>query len=81
MVDRWSTRSHVWEQIADVIRGRIRSGVYPLETVLSEVKLEAEFEVARGTIRRAMRALREEGLVETLSGKGSIVISKGDILD
>jgi DNA-binding GntR family transcriptional regulator len=62
-----------WEQIADVLRARIASGELPPHTLVSEVQLEAEFEVARGTVRKATAALREEGLLVTTPGMGSFV--------
>jgi DNA-binding GntR family transcriptional regulator len=62
-----------WEQIADVLRTRIASGELPPRTLVSEVQLEAEFEVARGTVRKATAALREEGLLVTTPGMGSFV--------
>ncbi|MER5461698.1 GntR family transcriptional regulator [Streptomyces sp. NPDC002668] len=65
-----------WEQIADVIRDRIRSGEYPPRQLVSEVQLEAEFGVARGTVRKATAALREEGLLVTTQGMGSFVAEK-----
>jgi DNA-binding GntR family transcriptional regulator len=65
-----------WEQIADVIRDRIRSGEYEPRQLVSEVKLEGEFGVARGTVRKATAALREEGLLVTTQGMGSFVAEK-----
>ncbi len=62
-----------WEQIRDVLRARITSGEYPPRTLISEVQLEAEFDVARGTVRKATAALREEGLIITTPGMGSFV--------
>ncbi|MET7900356.1 GntR family transcriptional regulator [Streptomyces sp. NPDC005355] len=62
-----------WEQIAEVIRDRITSGEYPPRTLISEVRLEGEFEVARVTVRKATAALREEGLIVTRTGMGSFV--------
>jgi len=62
-----------WEQIAAVLRERIESGEYPPHYLLSEVQLEAEFEVARATVRKAMAALREDGSVVTTPGMGSFV--------
>ncbi|MFE9298373.1 GntR family transcriptional regulator [Streptomyces niveus] len=62
-----------WEQIAAVIRQRITSGDYPPQHLVSEVQLEAEFGVARGTIRKATAALRHEGLLITTPGMGSFV--------
>lgn len=63
-----------WEQIADVLRARIADGTYPPRTLVSEVQLEAEFEVARGTVRKATAALRDEGLLVTTPGMGSFVV-------
>lgn len=62
-----------WEQIADVLRARIASGELPPRSLISEVQLEAEFDVARGTVRKATAALREEGLIVTTPGMGSFV--------
>ena len=62
-----------WQQIADVVRARIADGTLPPRALVSEVQLEAEFGVARGTIRKATAALREEGLLVTTPGMGSFV--------
>ncbi|MEU5769786.1 GntR family transcriptional regulator [Streptomyces asoensis] len=72
MIDFDPTRPK-WEQIADVLRARIASGELPPRTLVSEVQLEAEFDVARGTVRKATAALREEGLLTTTPGMGSFV--------
>src|SRR5258705_13773008 len=65
-----------WVQIADVIRQRIESGEYAPQARLSEVQLEAEFGVARVTIRKVTAQLREEGLIITTPGMGSFVADK-----
>lgn len=62
-----------WQQIADVLRSRIASGEYRRRQLISEVQLESEFGVARPTIRKVTRALREEGLITTHPGMGSFV--------
>ncbi|WP_371670038.1 GntR family transcriptional regulator [Streptomyces sp. NBC_00289] len=72
MIDFDPTRPK-WEQIADVLRARIASGELPPRALVSEVQLEAEFDVARGTVRKATAALREEGLLTTTPGMGSFV--------
>ncbi|MGY5069379.1 GntR family transcriptional regulator [Streptomyces griseus] len=62
-----------WEQVADAIRRRIADGTLPPDTLVSEVQMEAEFGVARGTVRKATAALRAEGLIVTTPGLGSFV--------
>ncbi|WP_338703647.1 GntR family transcriptional regulator [Streptomyces sp. Q6] len=59
--------------MAEVVRERIAGGEYPEKGLVSEVKLEAEFGVARDTVRKATKALREEGLITTTPGMGSFV--------
>lgn len=62
-----------WTQIADVIRQRITSSEYPRHHLISEVRMEQEFGVARVTVRKVTAALREEGLIVTTPGMGSFV--------
>lgn len=79
MIDYDPTRPK-WEQIAEVLRARIASGELPPRTLVSEVQLEAEFGVARGTVRKVTAVLREEGLIVTTPGMGSFVtgVTPGD---
>ena len=64
----------VWKQLAAILRARIRNGRYePGRAVPSEKTLEQEFGVARGTIRKAIALLRDEGLIVTVAGRGSYV--------
>ncbi|AZS73127.1 GntR family transcriptional regulator [Streptomyces lydicus] len=65
-----------WTQIADVIRARIVDGTYPPRQLISEVRLEQEFGVARVTVRKVTAALREEGLIVTTPGMGSFVTQR-----
>ena len=64
----------VYVQVANILRARIESGqLLPDRPVPSESQLEQEFGVARGTARKAIAVLREEGLVITVKGRGSYV--------
>ncbi|MET8534022.1 GntR family transcriptional regulator [Streptomyces sp. NPDC005065] len=65
-----------WVQIADVIRQRIQSGEYVPRARISEVQMEAEFSVARATVRKVTAQLRQEGLIITTPGMGSFVADK-----
>lgn len=69
----------VYLQLANILRRRIESGEYaPGQRIPSEPDLEAESGLARGTIQKAIAALRADGLVITVRGKGSFVIEQAD---
>jgi GntR family transcriptional repressor for pyruvate dehydrogenase complex len=62
---------HAFEACVEQLATAIRLGVYPLGTTLpSERDLAAILHVSRATLREAMAALREAGLVETRRGRG-----------
>jgi len=64
----------VYVQVADILRARIQSRrLLPDRPVPSEAQLQQEFGVARGTARKAIALLREQGLVVTVKGRGSYV--------
>jgi DNA-binding GntR family transcriptional regulator len=66
-----------YRQIAAILRRRIESGQYPPDTrIPTESELVDAFEVARTTARRAIAALREEGLIYTVPQRGSYVTRK-----
>ncbi|HEU5029054.1 MAG TPA: GntR family transcriptional regulator [Spirillospora sp.] len=59
-------------QLVRIIRKRIESGEIPAgRAIPSEVELEQEFDLSRGTVRAAIRRLREDGVIFTVHGKGS----------
>ncbi|MCT9931960.1 winged helix-turn-helix domain-containing protein [Planotetraspora sp. A-T 1434] len=68
---------YVWVQVAERLRSRIVDGTYRPKYLLSEVQLMQEFGVARGTLRKAMKKLREEGLLYTVPNLGSFVSAPG----
>ena len=59
----------LWEQLADALRGGIRSGAYT-GRVPSARSLAQEFEVSHKTSERALHALVDEGLLVAVVGKG-----------
>lgn len=66
----------IHEQISETLRSRVRSGELPVGSRLpAESFLMEEFGVARGTVRRALRTLNEQGIVQTLQGKGTYIRS------
>jgi DNA-binding GntR family transcriptional regulator len=63
-----------YAQVIDELRRRIESGEYPPGSLLpSENQLSEEFQIARPTVVRALRVLRQDGWIETQQGKGSFV--------
>jgi GntR family transcriptional regulator len=64
----------VYQQLAAILRARITSGELPPGRVLpSEATLMQEHGIARETARKAVRVLRDEGLVEVVQGRGAYV--------
>ncbi|MGX9919462.1 GntR family transcriptional regulator [Streptomyces sp. NPDC002248] len=69
---------YVYAQVADQIEAEIRSGRLPHGARLpNERDLGAQYGVAPGTARRAVRELRDRGLVVTLPNKGTFVTVEG----
>ena len=63
-----------YAQVITEVQRRIESGEYPPGSLLpSEHQLSAEFGIARPTVVRALRVLRQEGWIDTQQGKGSFV--------
>lgn len=67
----------VYLQLADILRGRIRSGeLAPNRPLPSYTALVQEYGVARGTAAKAVGVLTGEGLVRIVPGKGAFVIRR-----
>lgn len=63
-------------QISDRIRARIASGEWPSNYRLhTEPELATELGVSRGTLRRALATLIEQGLLRQVQGRGTFVTS------
>ncbi|MCQ4081133.1 GntR family transcriptional regulator [Streptomyces sp. RB6PN25] len=78
-MSRRSTAWGAYTQIAGALRERIRSGALAAGELLpSELALSAEYGVARNTLRRALAQLEEEGLIESLPGRGRVVRSAAE---
>jgi GntR family transcriptional regulator len=60
----------LWEQLAEILRKDIRAGNRP---IMSESHLEQTYGVGRSTVRLALTALRDEGLIVTIPGRGTFV--------
>ena len=70
-IDRES-RVPPWQQIADHLRAAIERGEYDADgpPLPSVNRLAQEYDVARRTAHKALKALRDENLIETEDGMG-----------
>src|ERR1700721_4842114 len=67
---------HRYLQVARALRKEIVDGVYPVGSQLpTEHQLCARFSVSRYTVREALRRLREDNLVASRQGAGTIVVA------
>ena len=66
--------AYMYENVADHIEARIRAGEIPLGSRLpGEQALRQDYGVALSTVRKAVKLLRDRGLVTTRASKGSYV--------
>jgi len=64
-------------QLADIMRHRIKRGVWPRGGVLPSIeRLMEEFQVARVTVRQAIQLLAGEGLLSPQRGRGTFVTAE-----
>jgi DNA-binding GntR family transcriptional regulator len=61
------------EAVANHIKNAIIAGEYAPGSALPEVPLASELGTSRGTVREALRALADEGLVDVFHHRGSFV--------
>jgi GntR family transcriptional regulator len=64
-------------QLAAILRARIASGEITAR-LPSERDLHQEFGLAPLTVRKAVRLLRDEGLVTVVVGRGAYVVREAD---
>jgi GntR family transcriptional regulator len=64
----------LYDQLAAILRKQIQRGeLTPGELLPSESYMQQEYGVSRGTVRRALSILRGEGLVVTITARGTFV--------
>jgi len=65
-------------QLAAILRGQIERGeLVPRQPLPSESYLVGHHGISRGTARRAVEVLRDEGLVVTIAQRGTYVGKRG----
>jgi GntR family phosphonate transport system transcriptional regulator len=71
------SRSPIWSTIADTLTAEISGGHYrPGDKLPTEAELAARFGVNRHTVRHALAALAEAGLVHSRRGAGVFVTAR-----
>ncbi len=71
---RASSDTPLYMQVAAALRDAIVSGTYPVGSLLpTEDTLCERFAVSRHTVRSALRLLRDDGLVHSRQGAGTVV--------
>lgn len=66
-----------WRQLADLIKDRIAAGEYqPRQPIPSEHQFVQETGLSRSTVQKALRALRDEGVIYAVHGLGTFVSEK-----
>lgn len=76
--DKAGSSSPLWQVVLTLILQRIRTGKYPVgHTLPREVDLADEFQVSRNTIRTAVKALADDGLVVQRKRAGTLIVSTG----
>ena len=65
---------YLYLQLAALLREQIRSGQLPPRSRVPSLNdLTADYGVAEMTVRKALRVLIDEGLIETRPGRGTFV--------
>lgn len=69
--------AYAWQQVAAEIKRRIAAGQYrPGMPIPAERRMADELGVSISTVRRAVGALRDEGVLFTLPQKGTFVVDR-----
>ncbi|HUZ35882.1 MAG TPA: winged helix-turn-helix domain-containing protein [Streptosporangiaceae bacterium] len=64
-------------QLADLLRAKIESGeLAPGTPIPSIVALATEHQVATNTVQKALRILKDEGLITSVPGYGTFVAER-----
>ncbi len=67
-------RARTYWDVAEIIEGRIHDGTYPRGSQLpTQEELAEEFDIARGTISKAIAILKDRGLLLSMPPVGVYV--------
>lgn len=65
-----------FDQIYETLKENIVNNRYPGNMLPREVELAEEFQCSRNTIHRAISCLNNEGYVQSIKGRGTIILQK-----
>jgi len=69
-----------YQQVAAILREQILSGqIPPRRPIPSIATLQQTYGIARGTVRKAIALLSDEGLVVVRPGWGTFVVAAGQL--
>jgi DNA-binding GntR family transcriptional regulator len=69
----------LYQQLANILREQIESGeIPPRRPVPSKKTLVQTYDVAPGTVERALAILKSEGLLKTVMGRGLYVVPEDE---
>ena len=63
-----------FDQIYETLKDNILNDRYPEHMLPREVELAEEFQCSRNTIHRAIAQLNDEGYVQSIKGKGTVIL-------
>ena len=70
-----------FDQIYETLKDNIINERYPEHMLPKEVKLAEEFQCSRNTIHRAIAKLNDEGYVQSIKGRGTVILQTLPIQD
>ncbi|MBK7704417.1 MAG: GntR family transcriptional regulator [Acidobacteria bacterium] len=72
-----SSRIPLYYQLENVLREKITSGGFePGDRMPTEIELIEEYGVSRITVRQALQALADDGLIERKQGRGTVISAR-----
>jgi len=73
----YNSREPIYIQVKNIIEKNISSSKWPIHSKIpDEITLSQKLEISRGTLRKAIRDLVDQGILTQIRGKGTFVVSK-----
>lgn len=74
-------RGPLYQQLADILRGQIADGTFPIGSALpKEADIADRFAISLITVRRGLRELQDEGLIRKRAAKPALVAASQPIM-